>query len=505
MKNKIIILLLLVANIACLAYLLMLGWNNSLLMDDLAFIKAVEQKGIFGWIHSMYFNWQGRFGMFFISGLLFSLAMKFSNLVLLTIIQLILGYISVFCLLKYCFQKASKWVTLLVSVTVFNLSILGLLDFSTFYWVCASAYITIISFTILLIVVIVNDKLNGFIAIPLIIVLSFLVGGSAETYAPMVMLVLGILFLFKLKQSGFKLFFDNIRNRRLLLSLVLLFIFFIMMILAPGNKVRLESETGMNYITDFSLIVRTLQMMMHLILIIIPKSIYYILAFPLFCWLGYSFGYPYKENLSLHKYGSFKMFFISVVALLLFLVIGILPGVLLFHGFAPLRSLTYVSFVLVVFFAFWGVVTGINLRDATTTSHVINTGMIIMGLLFTGISICRFSNDYAVSVEHKKEINSLFEKLVNLEKQHFRGIVKVKITDRERMSSSYIKFYNFLMSYYKPMKMVTHSPYGSDFPYVNYYLTTDPNHWENQIIRDYLNLNFDIVGDVEPYADEKNK
>ena len=492
MKKKIIISFLIASNLACLAYLLMLGWNNSLLLDDFLFYSGVQEKGYFPWVVDMYFNWQGRFGMFFISGLFYALASNLNNLLPLTIIQLVFCYFCVYLLLQFCFQKINKWIVLLISATVFNLSTLGLLQFSTFFWVCTMPYITILAITILLIYAIINEKLNKFIALALIVISSFLVGGSAETYTPLVMLPLGIFFLFRLKRNGFKSIFEHTVDKRLMLSLVLLFVFFIIMLIAPGNKTRVETASGGEFVTGFLLVTRTFRIMIDFFFIITPKFIYYILAFPLFCWIGYS----YRFNTRLSNYFNIKMFLISAVTVFLFFVIGIVPGIYFLNEIAPIRSLSYVSFVMVAFFAFWGFAAGTKIANTNHDTRLF-VAMIITCLLFGGISVFRFFQDYERSAAYKNEINNIHAHLIYLQNKGFAGVAEVELTDWRRPSSS-IRFYNFVMRFYKPAKIIGQAqlfmqPHWIDFPYEMYHLSTDPNWWTNQALRRHLNLDFDVV------------
>ena len=59
--------------IASTAYLLMLGWNNALSLDDYGYVFLVENNGVLGMMRMAYQGWQCRFSTFFVNGLVFLL------------------------------------------------------------------------------------------------------------------------------------------------------------------------------------------------------------------------------------------------------------------------------------------------------------------------------------------------------------------------------------------------------------------------------------------------
>ena len=55
--------LLIIAAIATTVYLLMLGWYNTLTLDDYVWVD-IEERGVFKWMYNVYMTWEGRWSAF---------------------------------------------------------------------------------------------------------------------------------------------------------------------------------------------------------------------------------------------------------------------------------------------------------------------------------------------------------------------------------------------------------------------------------------------------------
>jgi len=196
MKNKGLSILLLLAAAVSTVYLLGLGYWNSFLTDDYNFIAIVRERGIWALVSEWYMCWQGRFGTFFLSGVMFKIFGFQHNLITITLVQLAMGYSSVYMLLRWLFPVARKGQMALISVLTLNLSLKSLVDFASFYWPCASLYVTLVFLTIVLVALIFNPKIKNLIAYVCIVPLAVLLGGGAETYTPMIIMCLGIVWLY---------------------------------------------------------------------------------------------------------------------------------------------------------------------------------------------------------------------------------------------------------------------------------------------------------------------
>ncbi len=479
-KNKFLIILLAIVNGVVLFYLFFLGHYNILLLDDYGFADVVEREGVAGFAKDMYLTWQGRYGSFLISGLFFKIISLTNNLLIITILQLILGYGSVFLLLKYCFHTLNKGFLFLISMTVFNIAVLGLPEFNTFYWVCASVYVTFMPLTILLVYFCINKSISPYIAYPLIFILAFLIGGAAENYTPLVLFCLGCVLLYRWKKDGFRNLFRLKTNRRLVIAFVLLIIFFCLLLVAPGNKVRMEFEVI--HPTGWKLFTKTCRALVDLFFMITPKMIYYILAFPLFYWVG---GKLRKKASFLSVEPDWKYFAISFCFIFIVIFIGIMLGAYAVNEIAPLRSLCYMSFLLVAFCAYWGLLIG-NKHYSEKMNNIL---MVTMSSVLLTLCVWRMSRDLGEAVYFHDEIEKRHIYLQELKKEGFQGITCLEPINEKRYPSSYAVFWNTVMDFYKPSKKTKHTY----FPYESYILTEDPEEWRNLFLKNYLKLDFYVI------------
>jgi hypothetical protein len=479
--KKILILSLITANIFALVYLSFLGYYNSLLLDDYGYMSAIKEKG-FAFVLDMYWRWQGRFGTVIINCILFKIAASLNNLLPLTILQLLLGYGCTYLLLRFIFDKLSKRFIFLISVTVFNLGILGLLEFSTFYWICASPYVTLVSLTIALIPAIFDMKLNKYIAIALIIILSLLVGGGLESYTPIVILCLGIVFLYRLKNIGLKSIVKQRIDRQLITALVLLSIFCLLMIIAPGNKVRMSVDSQVQT-TGFTLLIKTGIALIKFLFAVGSKLIYFILSFPLFYWIGYLL--QQKKVLLPCKYVSGKYFIISCFLLLFFLYIDVLPIVYIMSVLIPsLRPYSYISFVMIAFFGYWGVMLGYKQHH----KKILVTTLLASCLCIIGISGWRMYEDFHNAAFYHEEIEKRQLQVLKIKNEGYEGVAYLEPVRIDDKLSLYSVSWNFVKK-----KLNIHPEQEgliqTSFPYEKFSLSADSiGDWRNQQMKQYFDV-----------------
>jgi len=489
-KNRLPIVLLVIADLCSLVYLLGIGYFNNLLVDDYLFAAHVEKGGIIGFVVDMYNTWQGRFGSFLMSSVFLKLSTHLSNLLLITIIQLLLGYTCFYLFIRLFFKKHKPWLLWLISVFVINISLMSLFEISTFYWLCASTYILLIFLTFLLVWFIFNPNIKNYFAYTSILVLSILIGGGAETYTPLVIMVLGIIGIFRFLKQGYRNFFSGEINIRLSITVILLGVFFIIMLIAPGNKVRMNyvvTELHFIHPTGFAMILKTFRAMINLLFLLASKGIYYIIVFPVFFWLGSKVE---KTPLDVSIFGKKNMIgkiSLSILILFAFLWISLLPGVYAINDLMPQRSLCYVSFTMILFFAYWGVVFGMNFP----MKRNMETVLVSVFILVIGMSAYFSIVDIQKCKKYNTDISIREKHLLYLQSDGFKGIALVKPIYIGGTLSGYSKLWNLVVGNYKTEKKISQIY----FPYEQFSLSTNAKEWRNQGFKDYLKLDFDVVCD----------
>jgi hypothetical protein len=486
--NKILIFSLLIVNVFVLYYLLYLGYYNNLLLDDYNFISSIKERGFLA-VKDLYFNWTGRYGFVLISNTLYHIYLWTNNLFILTLIQLIIGYGCFYLLFRFLFRQINKGFIFLICVTVVHLAILGLLEFCTFYWVCASPYVTLTPITALLIYAVFNTKLNIYITAPLILITSSIVGGGLETYTPLLILCLSIVFLYRLTKNGWKSIFNQRLDRQLIAALFLLGIFCLIMILAPGNKVRMNVDSPAQA-TGLTLIVKTGTALIKFLFAVGSKLLYFIAAFPLFYWVGYLL--QQKKVVLSCKYASKKYFIISCFLLLLFLYAGLLPQIYIYSGYLipSLRPYSYTSFVMIAFFGYWGVLSGYKQRH----KKVLLITVLVSCLCIIGVSSWRMHRDFHSVVAYHDAIEKRHEQILKLKEEGYKGVAYIEpVCIENEQLSLYSRSWNFVRKKFN-RKQDEEGLVQSSFPYEKFSLSAeDTKNWRNQGMKKYFELQFDIV------------
>ncbi|MDR2086561.1 MAG: hypothetical protein LBP72_05240 [Dysgonamonadaceae bacterium] len=485
--NKILIFSLIIANAFALFYLLFLGYHNSLLLDDYGFITSVKERG-YAHIKDMYYGWQGRFGILTISCTLYKIVNQLDNLLPMTVLQLLIGYGCFYLLIQYIFDRLNKGFILLLSVTVVHLSILGLLEFCTFYWICASPYVTLVFITALLIYAVFNTTLNIYISIPLIFISSFIVGGGLETYSPIVILCLGIVFLYRLAKTGWKSIFNQRLDRQLIAALFLLSIFCLFLIIAPGNKVRMSVDSPVQT-TGLPLILKTGFALIKFLFAVGSKFLYFIAAFPLFYWAGYCLQQR-KVVLSC-KYVSKKYFIISCFLLLIFLYVGLLPQIYALGALIPsLRPYSYTSFIMIAFFGYWGVLLGYKQHH----KKILFTTVLASCLCIIGATSWRMHSDFHSAVVYHQAIEKRYEQILKLKAEGYTGVAYLEpVRIENEQLSLYSRSWNFARKKLN-RKQDEEGLVQSAFPYEKFSLSSaDTKDWRNQFLKKYFDVPFDIL------------
>ena len=183
------------------AYLLLLGCNNALSLDDYGYVSLVEDNGIWGMMGMAYQGWQCRFSTFLVNGLILLLFGRAKNLVGVTILMLLLGWGTTCLLFSGINRKHNLGIPMTivghVSIITVNVGVVSFLEPATFFWLCALNYTISIWMTLLLIYALFFCNGNNVIRWVLVVVSSLYISGTAENYTPLVILVLGIVWLIR--------------------------------------------------------------------------------------------------------------------------------------------------------------------------------------------------------------------------------------------------------------------------------------------------------------------
>jgi len=464
-----------IINLLGLFYILSIGYYNVPSNDDWVFLNNIEKNGIIRFIYDSYLTWQGRFSYYFIFSNFLKIYSYTGSTIYIVIVLIITGVTSIYLILNLIFQKISRINNLGLAIFIFNLSIIGALDFTCFFWVCASAYY---------IIYFLNSPKTSFSYFGLVIS-SIVVGGGAESFTSFVILFLFIFLVVRFMTKGYK-FSDLYKIDlfiRILISLIIMSISFIIMVKAPGNIVRMKLYTQSKTVP--SLITNSIKPITELFLYSFSKFFIYLLVFLPF----YMIGNFYKANGLIFKVRlNYKNLIFSLVLLTTFYWVSLLPGVFATSFLTPLRALSYLSLVTIAFIAYCGL--SLGYLKFILPKYWLN---ILTSLLFL-IFLINFSKDVPLVKQYRISIDKRFAELEVLNNKIPRGLdttVYLKPLEYKPYSNSA----TYILRYFEKVKYPARKNYHDFkfFPVLVDEITSDKNDFRNVALKNHLKLNFDVA------------
>lgn len=476
-------------------YLLLIGWNNALALDDYGYVSLVEENGVWGMMRMAYQGWQCRFSTFLVNGLVFLLFGRARNLIGVTILMLFLGW-GVMALLFSGINRTYKLgipvsIICLVSIIVVNVGIVSFLEPATFFWLCALNYTVSIWMTLLLIYALffyVGNRLTRWI---LIVISSLYISGTAENYTPLVILVLGVVWVIRLVFVKGQTSQQKEVSVMLFTSLVIMGIGFLVMLLGPGNKNRLEGiSEGSLAIASFTfsqILFRIIKGSAILLLREMSRMHFFLIMFPVFWGIGalYCKKSPTKEITTAHG--------VLVVALfLLFAIISVAACVVGIGWYAPPRAFGYLSFVMMGICAYLGVKLGMRYHK-NSAAH--RSSLMLFSLIGTMVFVVMIARDKPIIENYHDYVSSRNERIQENKENVDEGrqTNETPFVCQSFASQWRPNTYSLLRNcinrclgkskrYYEPQMVLMEST-----------LSSDANDWRNRDLQNYYHAGFDIV------------
>lgn len=480
-----------IAAICTTVYLLMLGWFNTLSLDDYGFAVDISHNTPLEWAKDMYMTWQGRFSGFFVSGFVFQLWGHASSLFSWTVIHLLIGYWVVGLIIRDVVKIKDIGLWFPFAVLIENITIMSVFEFSTFYWLCCAGYFLAIYATILLVYVLFFSHWRNWINWVTAILCALYVSGSAENYTPLVLMVLGIIWLIRIidgtKVSSFVTAFRA--NSMLFVVCAILAIGFLAMVLAPGNKVRMQNGNQIvGFMHDFSLmpfVKKTIIANSIFFLRLLSRSLYFLAALPLFFYLGLRLKYDGEE---MHVDSFWKHVGIASIALLVFLFVAVTACVYGIGYYPPLRAMSFISYVVMAYIAYVGIEIGYKSGD--TMTKAVNLLLVLTCAGWGSFAVYEFQKEYPVVKEYHSYIQQRDNEIRDLAEQGST----LPYYAKEYMQPQWYNTYSYLRTFMNRClgsKKVVKEPY---YPYMISALDqTNPKDFKNKGLGDYYNAKFDIL------------
>lgn len=481
----------LIAVIASSAYLIMLGRYNMLLLDDYGFVAEVDKGGAFGLMHNAYLYWQCRFSGFYVLGWLIKVWGHSANLVGYTIFMLLLGYATIYYALKNLIKTQAKWLLLGVSVLVTNVSIMSYLEISTFYWLCCALYTLSVYAAIALMTAIFFDKGMLWKRWLIVIICSLYLCGGAENFTPIVIAVVGLVLLYQMIVSRSWVFWKTTEQKIMLVSIAILIIGFVAVLIGPGTKSNAENRGTHGFMAHFALIPYIVQLAKASVIFymrLLSRGLYYILLFP----LGWLLGVKMKDAINVTNIKIGRAILISAIMTFAAIELSIAASVFGIGWYAPLRSYSFVSFIVAALVIYWGVLCGLS-RDGR---KIVSIFAIVTNLTLAGMSVYFYRLEQPMVADIHAQIENIHAQIVEHKKSNNTEPITIKAVEYPCIPNSYA-IMRTMINKVTGRRGSQIAPPSEYFPYERYCLSCEPSDFKNKGVQRYLRVEFDIIGGDE--------
>ena len=409
-------------NILFFAYYASLAYYSRLHYDDLHFLWKLRELSVGDYVKDMYLSRSGRFVDYFLTGIQFKIIISIGEYRFYPLIFWIIGVSICLYVAIHLYTKSHLFLLFNSVLLFYNLFILTNIDFAVFNWLCAMSYYLIPPMLILTIYLLNINKLKSIFDYTILFLISLILGGSSEAFTPIVLATLFVNFLYYYKVNKYNIsvtWTDN-RVKDIFLISFIVFICFIVVVIAPGNYARMEmdefkSPSGIfGYLKGFA---EAIVMFFYYFFFYIP---YYLVLAVLFIYIGlaaraseFNIGMKYK-----------KIVFSISLLFIVYLLLSVFPSVFLWGGFGIQRNYTHVVYFTMMFFVIQAFLFGYfktNERINGLIKKSLPVGLLIMCCLmaFNIYMDSMSAREYAESVD--KRISYLRE----MNRTGVKGVVEV--------------------------------------------------------------------------------
>jgi len=418
MKNKIIISLLIIANILFAIYYLILIFNSQLThYDDINFMWELKNGSIFDYVKEKYLFHSGRFVAYFINGLTFK-SMIFTGVRwFIPVFFHILGIMLFWLTAKRVLTKVPKFLLFNTVLLFYFVYVLTIPDFAIINWYCAQGYYLLAPLLIYFIGLFFtpNSKFRNC----LIMFCAFVLGGIHEIFTPIALFSLSVILLFYLSENDFrvtKLLKDK-RFKILFFSGLLMLLAFALNFFAPGNWYRINLDGGGDFVTHLSVMgwlqgyFKAIGFYHYLVAFYLP---YYLILMMLSAVIGKYF-IPKKQ------YNYKKAILISFTIYIFCIILSVFPNVYLWGDIGLQRNYTHTTFFTMLLLAFWGFLLGCKFKNFKF-EYLVSFGLLILCI----INVVNIKQDSVSSHNFKKSVENRIEFLDSFKNQSIEQTIEIE-------------------------------------------------------------------------------
>lgn len=342
-KNDRLFFLLLVSNCLFLIYYVLLACYSRFHFDDIEMMGMVNRMSLSEFVEYMYLYRSGRFVAYGCNWLIYKTVLLLDDHRFFPVFILILGYGACWMSLKHFVKKTDRRFFFMLMVFAYNIYVFTNLDNAQYTWLCAMIGYLTVPLSILFLLTINQPILKWYNWLLLVMITPLL--GTKESYTPLLLFFMLVNTVYYLKKYDWHI--SSAWNakpvRRMALLASIMVILLLVVIVAPGNYVRMNGFEMEEYSQPLSLPVFLLGMGKSVVVFfyfIFYNLPYYCILAVLFVYAGKKFG---KTTYSAKAFGGI------VLVYCLFVVITAIPNAFLFRGFGYKRGYTSLVFMTILF------------------------------------------------------------------------------------------------------------------------------------------------------------
>ena len=441
--------LLLATNIAFLVYFVVLAIYARPHYDDLHFMWKMQEMSIFDYVKDMYFSRSGRFGGYFLNGVVFSIINTVGVSWLFPLLFIALGILICCYVATKVLPKANRFWLCNGVVLFYFVYLLTNIDFAVLYWLCAMGYYLKFPIALLLFYFINKKKLNiwQWIVLTLAIIT---VGAGNEAFSPLMLVLLfinGMYYLYN-NHYDFRKTLSDVRVKKLCLSAFIIIVLMIIVIAAPGNYARMEDTTQFHRPTS---IVEWIKGLAHAGVTYHYFLLFYLPYYMVLMALSYLLGVKAKVNNWFRDVFDNKKYVIIGIMLLyaIYIFCTILPSVFLFGDFGIQRNYTHAVFMSILILCTIGFLLGYwILKTKNILKYVAIVGLFVLcSIMFVN---CRM--DFSIVKIYAESVDNRIAYCFDMQKNGYHGVLEVEpIKEPITIDVKYIIFRMIGKNNLKPM------------------------------------------------------
>lgn len=466
---------LLILNIIFLMYWCVLAYYSPLHYDDLHFLWRMREMSVLDFVKYFYLTRSGRFVVYGIDAVVSLITDALGFHQFWALVYYVIGVGLCWLTVKDLRVRVSRFGLFMGTCFIYNLYILTNIDFPVFYWPCAMMYYLSMPSTLLL-VKYLNLRQLKWTQWMIFVIIVFFIGGSYESYTPIVLLFMFIngLYWWHSKEWNARATWALPQVRRIVFTAVALLVLLLIVVAAPGNYIRLEEgmKGGEGFAHPHGILgwlkamSKAVGMYFYFMAFYIP---YYLSVALLGVYVGNKSSYclPIKKPILLLS---------IVLGFIVYLIVSALPNAYLYNGFGIQRNYAPTILVLLLVVGVMGYVIG-NGKEFSFSGWCTTVSV----LAIVAIMCVNIAEDTPIARCYGKAVDKRIEYLCSLKEKGQKETVVV-----EPLPVPYTEdVKHFVLS--KIGRKTTKS--------VLYYISdtdTVPNEYEGHM-RKVLKLDFDFV------------